>query len=75
MAMTKSKLPIDLPPSLTAERDGDIALLRLSRPQKRNALDDGTVFGIETFFTSLARRTSGRWSCTARASISARVST
>jgi enoyl-CoA hydratase/carnithine racemase len=53
MAMTKSKLPIALPPSLTAERDGDVALLRLSRPQKRNALDDGTVFGIETFFTSL----------------------
>jgi enoyl-CoA hydratase/carnithine racemase len=42
-----------LPPSLSAERRGDIALLRLSRPEKRNALDDTTVLGIETFFTSL----------------------
>src|SRR5262245_48070006 len=51
--MTKSKLPIDLPASLTCERDGAIAFLRLSRPQKRNALDDITVGGIETFFASL----------------------
>lgn len=53
MAMTATRLPIDLPPSLTAERDGAIALLRLSRPAKRNALDDTTVYGIETFFSSL----------------------
>src|SRR5690348_14085771 len=43
----------DLPPSLRAERRGALALLRLARPQKRNALDDGTVRGIETFFTDL----------------------
>lgn len=42
-----------LPPSLTAERRGDVALMRLSRPEKRNALDDTTVLGIETFFSSL----------------------
>jgi enoyl-CoA hydratase/carnithine racemase len=42
-----------LPASLKAERRGDIAILRLSRPQKRNALDDTTVLGIETFFSSL----------------------
>ncbi len=42
-----------LPASLAAERDGDIALLRLSRAQKRNALDDATILGIETFFTSI----------------------
>ncbi len=43
----------DLPPSLAAERRGAIAILRLSRPEKRNALDDGTVLGIESFFTRL----------------------
>ena len=43
----------ELPPSLEAERDGPLALLRLARPQKRNALDDATVLGIETFFTEL----------------------
>jgi enoyl-CoA hydratase/carnithine racemase len=43
----------DLPPSLAAERQGALAFLRLARPQKRNALDDTTVLGIETFFTRL----------------------
>ena len=42
-----------LPASLTATRDGDIALLRLSREAKRNAIDDPTVLGIETFFNAL----------------------
>lgn len=44
---------IALPASLAAERRGSIAVLKLARPQKRNALDDTTVLGIETFFTSL----------------------
>src|SRR5918997_454427 len=43
----------DLPDSLAAERRGDIALLRLARPHKRNALDDEMIFGIERFFTAL----------------------
>jgi (methylthio)acryloyl-CoA hydratase len=42
-----------LPPSLRAERRGDIAILRLSRPEKRNALDDETILGIESFFSAL----------------------
>ncbi len=42
-----------LPPSLHAERQGPLALLRLARPQKRNALDDATVLGLETFFNGL----------------------
>ena len=42
-----------LPPSLATERHGDIAVLRINRPQKRNALDDETIIGIETFFASL----------------------
>lgn len=44
---------MDLPGSLEFERDGDIAILRLARVAKRNALDDDTVRGIERFFTAL----------------------
>jgi (methylthio)acryloyl-CoA hydratase len=41
-----------LPRSLTVHRDGPVAVLRLARPEKRNALDDTTVLGLETFFTA-----------------------
>jgi len=47
------RLDIALPASLHAERQGDVAILRLKRPHKRNALDNDTIIGIETFFTSL----------------------
>ncbi len=43
----------DLPSSLHAETRGAIAILRLSRPGKRNALDDDTILGIEAFFSNL----------------------
>ncbi len=42
-----------LPASLDAELAGPVAVLRLKRPHKRNALDDETVVGIETFFNAL----------------------
>jgi enoyl-CoA hydratase/carnithine racemase len=42
-----------LPPSLSARLDGDIAVLSLARPAKRNALDDETILGIEAFFEAL----------------------
>ncbi|MEJ2624901.1 MAG: crotonase/enoyl-CoA hydratase family protein [Pseudolabrys sp.] len=42
-----------LPASLVAERQGDIAVLRLNRAHKRNALDDDTVIGIDAFFDAL----------------------
>ncbi|NJQ01712.1 crotonase/enoyl-CoA hydratase family protein [Streptomyces zingiberis] len=45
---------VPLPPSLRWERQGEhgeIAVLRISRPEKRNALDDPTVLGLEAFFT------------------------
>ena len=44
---------VALPASLAAERIGNVAILRLNRPHKRNALDDETIIGIEQFFTSL----------------------
>lgn len=40
-----------LPSSLLLERHDAVAVLRLTRPAKRNALDDATVLGIETFFS------------------------
>ena len=47
------RLAIRLPTSLLAEREEAVAVLRLNRPHKRNALDDETIVGIEQFFTSL----------------------
>jgi enoyl-CoA hydratase/carnithine racemase len=46
-------LDVDLPPSLAGTHEGEIALLRLNRPEKRNALDDETILGIEAFFEAL----------------------
>ncbi|RJL22058.1 crotonase/enoyl-CoA hydratase family protein [Bailinhaonella thermotolerans] len=43
---------VPLPSSLSLERRGEIAVLRLSRAAKRNALDDATVLGLGAFFTS-----------------------
>jgi (methylthio)acryloyl-CoA hydratase len=53
MARTNSRLALNLPASLKAERRDEIAILTLARPQKRNALDDTTILGIERFFTTL----------------------
>jgi len=43
----------ELPPSLAAEVRGQVAVLRLARPEKRNALDDAMVHGIDHFFSHL----------------------
>jgi len=54
--MTKTNSTADfpkLPPTLRAERRGAVAILTLARPEKRNALDDDTVAGLDTFFTSV----------------------
>ena len=51
--MASGQFSISLPTSLAAERRGEIGVLRLARPAKRNALDDETVLGIETFFRAL----------------------
>ena len=45
--------PVELPTSLAASRNGEAAILTLSRPEKRNALNGETVVGIETFFRAL----------------------
>ena len=53
MPGSASELLPALPSSLRAERQGALAVLRLARPEKRNALDDAIVLGIEAFFTDL----------------------
>ncbi len=48
--------PIDitgLPECVAASRDGVVAVLRLARPEKRNAIDGAMIAGIERFFTNL----------------------
>ncbi len=45
-----------LPSSLRVELNDDVAVLRLCRSEKRNALDDGTVLGIEEFFAAPPER-------------------
>ncbi len=44
---------MQLPPTLTASRDGDVGILRLSRAAKRNALDDDTVIGLRRYFMEI----------------------
>jgi enoyl-CoA hydratase/carnithine racemase len=51
--MAADRIAMILPPSLVAEQQGKVAMLRLNRPEKRNAIDDETVAGIETFFRAL----------------------
>jgi enoyl-CoA hydratase/carnithine racemase len=51
--MMADRLDIKLPASLVASRQDAVAILRLARPEKRNALNDEAIVGIEAFFTSL----------------------
>src|SRR5437764_10981567 len=43
-----------LPKSLKVEQRGPVAILTLARPEKRNALNDTIVLGLETFFQTLS---------------------
>jgi enoyl-CoA hydratase/carnithine racemase len=46
-----------LPNSLITSQRGPVTLLRLSRPAKRNAMDDATIAGIESFFSDPPEQT------------------
>jgi (methylthio)acryloyl-CoA hydratase len=52
MSDSKHEAATRFPPSLHFERRGAVGILRLSRPRKRNALDDATIQGIEDFFSA-----------------------
>jgi enoyl-CoA hydratase/carnithine racemase len=41
------------PALIASEIQGEIAIVRLARPEKRNALNDPVVFGLEKFFAGL----------------------
>jgi (methylthio)acryloyl-CoA hydratase len=45
-----------LPGTLRAQISGAVAVLSLARPEKRNALSDETILGIEQFFLALDSR-------------------
>lgn len=45
----------DLPSTLRAEMRGAVAVITLARPEKRNALSDETILGLEHFFRTLPR--------------------
>ena len=49
--MSSKGFTAQLPASLAAERHGSVAVLKLNRPQKRNALDDETIIGVEQFLS------------------------
>lgn len=40
------------PASLTLRRDGEVGIVQLARPEKRNALDDRTIEAIRAFFSA-----------------------
>jgi (methylthio)acryloyl-CoA hydratase len=44
---------LDLPGSVSVEVHDDIAVLCLSRPEKRNAIDNAMIHGIDRFFSGL----------------------
>ena len=46
-------MQMKLPPSLAAEQQGNVAVLRLNRAHKRNAIDDETVLGLDAFFSAI----------------------
>lgn len=45
--------PVSLPACVKVERRGAIAVLTLNRPDKRNALSDELVLGLQAFFSSV----------------------
>ncbi|MEM6896595.1 MAG: enoyl-CoA hydratase-related protein, partial [Pseudomonadota bacterium] len=51
--MSEATWPVPLPDCVTVERDGDVALMWLNRPAKRNALSDELVTGMQTFFSTV----------------------
>lgn len=48
--------PREIPASVELQIDGDIAIVHLNRPDRRNAIDDATVHGLEWAFQSLPER-------------------
>jgi enoyl-CoA hydratase/carnithine racemase len=54
-----SNWPVALPSCVKVERIDGIAILTLSRPEKRNALNDELVLGLQTFFSTIPEDVKG----------------
>lgn len=50
LAQNATEANLGLPATLSVSVSGDIAVLKLQRAAKRNALDNTTVLGLQTFF-------------------------
>jgi enoyl-CoA hydratase/carnithine racemase len=55
----KSSWPVPLPPSVRGEIRGQIAILTLARPEKRNALNEEAGRGMQLFFATLPKEIRG----------------
>src|SRR5450631_2164499 len=53
MAHNTNPWPVTLPGCVQVERRGAIAVVALNRPEKRNALSDELVLGLQAFFSSI----------------------
>jgi len=51
--MSSPEIAAVLPSSLDVVLEGEVALIRLNRAEKRNALDDRTVLGLQAFFAAI----------------------
>ncbi len=53
MSRPKKAVAAAAPSPLSVERQGEIAIIRLARPDKRNALNEDTIEGLREFFETL----------------------
>jgi len=63
MSQDLAAWPIPLPDCVRVERKGAIAVLRLNRPEKRNALSDELVLGLQAFFSTIPSDVQGVVMC------------
>jgi len=63
MSQEQAAWPIPLPNCVQVERRGAIAVLTLNRPDKRNALSDELVLGLQAFFSTIPSDVQGVVMC------------
>ncbi|HKU24747.1 MAG TPA: crotonase/enoyl-CoA hydratase family protein [Candidatus Sulfotelmatobacter sp.] len=55
MTSNQDMWPVSLPDCVGVERQANIAIVTLNRPEKRNSLSDELVLGLQTFFSTIPR--------------------
>jgi enoyl-CoA hydratase/carnithine racemase len=53
--LTIKILMMNLPASLTTEQKDEILLVKINRPEKRNAINDELILGLETLFSNIPK--------------------